>query len=141
MHVKEVAAHYSMPGLTFGGFLMLISPMHSSTPVRIVNVERNGEGILVIFNDGRSYIYPLDLLLFMVIYAHEVEGLGSSANLARKPALAKVPAFYSVNEAQKPANKRVHHNDNTCATAGVIPYQERREGTGGYRLCENCQQR
>jgi hypothetical protein len=55
--------------------------------------------------------------------------------------MAKVPAFYSVNEVSKPADKRVHHNDNTCAPGRDIPLNERRTGTGGYRLCDICQGR
>jgi hypothetical protein len=54
--------------------------------------------------------------------------------------MAKVAAFYSVNEVSKPAEKRVHHNDDTCPPGRDIPQQERRSGTGGYRLCEKCQQ-
>jgi hypothetical protein len=53
--------------------------------------------------------------------------------------MANVPAFYSVNEAQKPAANRVHHtNDTTCAPGRDIPKHERKQGTGGYRLCEHC---
>ncbi len=40
--------------------------------------------------------------------------------------MAKVPAFYSVNEAKKPPPFRVHHNDNTCAPGRDIPLSERR---------------
>jgi hypothetical protein len=49
-------------------------------------------------------------------------------------------AFYSVNEIQKPANLRVHHNNNACPPGRDIPSWERKAGTGGYRLCEKCQQ-
>jgi hypothetical protein len=55
--------------------------------------------------------------------------------------MAKVPAFYSINEASKPAANRVHHNDNTCPPGRDIPQHERRAGTGGYRLCLDCQNR
>jgi len=55
--------------------------------------------------------------------------------------MAKVSAFYSINEATKPPNKRVHHNDDTCPPGRDIPQSERRQGTGGYRLCEDCQKR
>ena len=55
--------------------------------------------------------------------------------------MAKVPAFYSVNEANKPANKQVYHNDNACPPGRDIPQNERRTGTGGYRLCEDCARR
>jgi hypothetical protein len=51
--------------------------------------------------------------------------------------MAKVPAFYSVNEAKKAPLLWVHHNDNTCPPGRDIPKNERKEGTGGYRLCED----
>lgn len=48
------------------------------------------------------------------------------------------PAFYSVNETQKPAANRVHHNNSACASGRDIPQHERKPGSGGYRLCDNC---
>jgi hypothetical protein len=48
------------------------------------------------------------------------------------------PAFYSVNEAKKPAQNRVHHNNSACPPGRDIPQNERRSGTGNYRLCEDC---
>jgi hypothetical protein len=53
--------------------------------------------------------------------------------------MSRVPAFYSVNEATKPAAKRVHHNNDECAPGRDIPQRERRPGDGGYRLCEDCE--
>ena len=53
----------------------------------------------------------------------------------------KVLAFHSVNETNKPVQKRVYHNDNTCPPGHDIPKSEREKGTGGYRLCKVCQQR
>ena len=50
-----------------------------------------------------------------------------------------VPAFFSVNETLKPATNRVHHNNNACPPGRDIPSWERKIGTGGYRLCEDCQ--
>jgi hypothetical protein len=50
-----------------------------------------------------------------------------------------VPSFYSVNEAVKAAPSRVYHNNGACAPGRDIPPQERRLGTGGYRLCLDCQ--
>jgi len=50
-----------------------------------------------------------------------------------------VAAFYSVNESLKPASQRVHHNNNACPPGRDIPSWERKPGTGGYRLCEDCQ--
>jgi len=49
-----------------------------------------------------------------------------------------VANFYSVNEVLKPANQRVHHNNNACPPGRDIPSWERMQGTGGYRLCERC---
>jgi hypothetical protein len=50
-----------------------------------------------------------------------------------------VAAFYSVNEAKKPLNQQVHHNNSSCAPGRDIPAWERRQGTGNYRLCDVCQ--
>jgi hypothetical protein len=55
--------------------------------------------------------------------------------------MAKVSPFYSVNEGNKPAGQQVHHNDDTCPPGRDIPQNERRVGTGGYRLCEDCAKR
>jgi len=46
--------------------------------------------------------------------------------------------FYSVNEAQKAPILRVHHNNSACPPGRDIPAWERRQGTGGYRLCDDC---
>jgi len=54
--------------------------------------------------------------------------------------MTKVSAFYSINEAAKAANLRVHHNNDACPPGRDIPASERRGGTGGYRLCERCAQ-
>ena len=51
---------------------------------------------------------------------------------------AKVAPFYSVNEINKPPNKRIYHDDGTCPSGRDIPPHERRAGTGGYRLCADC---
>lgn len=48
------------------------------------------------------------------------------------------PAFYSVNEVKKPLQQRVHHDNSACPPGRDIPPSERRSGTGGYRLCEDC---
>ncbi len=50
-----------------------------------------------------------------------------------------VPTFYSINEEKKPAQNRVHHNNGACPSGRDIPQHERRFGTGGYRLCADCQ--
>jgi hypothetical protein len=52
--------------------------------------------------------------------------------------MAKLNNFYSINEINKPPAERVHHNDSACELGrGILP-NERRDGTGGLRLCENC---
>jgi hypothetical protein len=48
--------------------------------------------------------------------------------------------FYSANEAKKPAPTRVHHNNTTCPSGRDISHPERRLGTGGYQLCNECKQ-
>jgi hypothetical protein len=52
--------------------------------------------------------------------------------------MPKVAEFYSINEVSKPADKRVHHNNSACAPGRDIPQNERRAGTGNYRLCHDC---
>lgn len=52
--------------------------------------------------------------------------------------MATVNPFHSVNEPSKPAGQRVHHNNNSCPPGRDIPQWERRQGTGGYRLCDDC---
>lgn len=52
--------------------------------------------------------------------------------------MPKTMPFYSVNEASKPENKRVHHNNSACVAGRDIPLSERRTGTGDYRLCRDC---
>jgi hypothetical protein len=52
--------------------------------------------------------------------------------------MPKVTAFYSVNEAAKPAAIRVHHGNSACPLGRDIPANERRDGTGAYRLCDDC---
>lgn len=52
--------------------------------------------------------------------------------------MARGPIFYSVNEVIKPVTHRVHHNDDRCGPGKDIPQKDRRDGTGGYRLCDDC---
>ncbi len=53
--------------------------------------------------------------------------------------MPKTPAFYSVNEALKAPAQRVYHDNSACPSGRDIPQNERRLGTGGYRLCHNCE--
>jgi hypothetical protein len=53
--------------------------------------------------------------------------------------MPSVAAFYSINEGKKPQPQQVHHNNSACVPGRDIPTHERRQGTGGYRLCDDCQ--
>jgi len=61
--------------------------------------------------------------------------------LASKEFIMLTAAFYSVNEAKKAPAHRVYHNNTACPPGRDIPHHERRAGTGGYRLCHDCQAR
>jgi hypothetical protein len=52
--------------------------------------------------------------------------------------MPKVAEFYSVNEINKPVEKRVYHDNSPCAPGRDIPQNERRAGKGGYRRCDVC---
>ena len=52
--------------------------------------------------------------------------------------MPKVPDFYSINEDKKPAGSRRYHHNSACAPGRDIPNWERKPGTNGYRLCEDC---
>jgi hypothetical protein len=52
--------------------------------------------------------------------------------------MPKVPDFYSINEALKPVNKQVYHDNSACAPGRDIPLNERRPGRGNYRHCDVC---
>ena len=50
--------------------------------------------------------------------------------------------FHSIREKDKPAEKRVYHNNSTCPPGIDIKANgDNKDGTGGYRLCEDCEQR
>jgi hypothetical protein len=53
--------------------------------------------------------------------------------------MPKIAEFHSTHEANKPAGSPVHHNNSACAPGRDIPQNERQAGTGGYRLCDDCQ--
>lgn len=50
----------------------------------------------------------------------------------------RVLPFNSINEAQKPIEDRVYHNNNKCRAWYQIPDNEKRRGEAGYRLCIHC---
>lgn len=55
--------------------------------------------------------------------------------------MGKDPNYYSINEAKKPADKQVYHDNNQCKAGRDIPQSERRPGKGpgqGYRHCKDC---
>jgi len=52
--------------------------------------------------------------------------------------MAKVPEYYSVKENKKPFNKRIYHDDDQCRAGRNIPQSEQRNGTGGYKRCQEC---
>lgn len=63
------------------------------------------------------------------------------SNLMRKGEMremAQVNAFYSLNEIKKPVTERVYHNNGACPPGRDIPLWERKQGTGNYRLCDDC---
>lgn len=57
--------------------------------------------------------------------------------------MPKMAAFYSVNEKDKEAKHRVHHDNGRCGAGKSIPTADVRLGTGPpgdpYRLCEDCE--
>jgi hypothetical protein len=55
--------------------------------------------------------------------------------------MAPTPAFHSINEVKKPAHNRVYHDNSACPPGRDIPTWERKPGTGGYRLCDDCVER
>jgi hypothetical protein len=52
--------------------------------------------------------------------------------------MAKVPDYFSAKETKKPNKKRIYHDDDQCRAGRDILQSERRNGTGGYRQCEEC---
>jgi hypothetical protein len=52
--------------------------------------------------------------------------------------MTKVSDYYSINEAKKPADKQVYHDNDQCIAGRDIPQNERRPGRGGYRHCTDC---
>jgi hypothetical protein len=51
----------------------------------------------------------------------------------------KVSVYYSINEATKPKDERVHHTDADCRAGRDIPKNEQRPGTAQYRHCDDCE--
>jgi hypothetical protein len=73
-------------------------------------------------------------------HANDPSGAGYLACEDWGVPMAKVAAFYSVNEVKKPEKDRVHHNESQCAPGRDIKAaKEDKPGTGGYPLCKDCQ--
>jgi hypothetical protein len=52
--------------------------------------------------------------------------------------MARVPDFYSTNEIKHPPERRRYHNDDRCGPGRAIAQLDKRHGTAGYELCEDC---
>lgn len=52
--------------------------------------------------------------------------------------MPSTPDFYSINEAKKPADKRVYHDNSACPPGRDIPAHERRPGQNLNGLCGDC---
>ena len=55
--------------------------------------------------------------------------------------MPEIPEFFALNEITKPREKRVYHNNSGCPAGKGIRVKERRAGTCGYRICEDCKER
>ena len=54
--------------------------------------------------------------------------------------MPKIPNFFAFNEVTKPPDERVYHNNSGCLAGKGIPPKERRAGTSGYGICEDCKE-
>jgi hypothetical protein len=52
--------------------------------------------------------------------------------------MPNVPAFHSVQQAKRPVENRIYHDNDRCFSARDIPGHDRREGAADYRLCVEC---
>ena len=55
-----------------------------------------------------------------------------------RPRVARVPPFHHIQEARKPPEQRVYHDNDACSLGRLIQPWERREGTAGMRQCKEC---
>jgi hypothetical protein len=51
--------------------------------------------------------------------------------------MPNMQTFYSINQATKPIENRIHHDNTTCALGWEIPAKRKRDGTYNYRICDN----
>jgi hypothetical protein len=56
----------------------------------------------------------------------------------RETVLVRVAPFHAFDEAHKPPVQRIYHDNDACPLARAIPERGRRPGTGGHRLCKEC---
>lgn len=49
----------------------------------------------------------------------------------------RVSPYYSIN----PTDPDVYHDHDDCPSGVQIPFQNKRQGTNGYRRCERCIQK
>jgi hypothetical protein len=49
-----------------------------------------------------------------------------------------VPAFHSAQQAKRPVEHRIYHDNDRCFSGRDIPQHFRREGADDYRLCVEC---
>lgn len=52
--------------------------------------------------------------------------------------MPRVQAFHSVDQARKPEDHRIYHDNDRCFSARGIFQHQRLDGDGGYRLCVEC---
>jgi len=52
--------------------------------------------------------------------------------------MAKVTAFHSVQQASKPEDHRIYHDNDRCFSGRDISQYDRIDGDNGYRLCVEC---
>lgn len=50
----------------------------------------------------------------------------------------RVKPFYTVNAVKRPKAPHVYHNNSECASGQDIRKSGYRKGTGGYELCQHC---
>ena len=52
--------------------------------------------------------------------------------------MPNVPAFHSAQQAKRPSEHRIYHDNDRCFSGRDIPGHDRREGIVDYRLCVEC---
>jgi hypothetical protein len=52
--------------------------------------------------------------------------------------MGRVSPFHSKSEASKPVTMQVYHSNDACYLARTIVGSQRSPGSGGYRMCKEC---